>query len=314
MISVIIPTYNSANFISEAIGSVLHQTCSDYEIIVIDDGSTDNTKEIIEKYFPQVKYFYIPNQGVSRARNYGIQMARGEFIAFLDADDLWLPEKLEKQLEVFKADQELMMVFTENLDFDTDGFRKTLYWKKERLMKGDVVKNIFLYSNVTTSTVMVRRQVFWEIGCFEESLKAAEDDNLWMRIALKFRIHLLDEVLVHYRWTEDSLSRSANNLLDGVIKNLELIENRYPDLRRHLGRFILRRKKSDIYFSYGYFLFSRRNYAISRRYYLRSIVLYPKINRLIYCILTIFPPSIIDKVRNMKRNYKFLLLQLAGRP
>jgi len=306
MISVIIPAYNSDKYISEAIRSVLRQTCTDYEIIVIDDGSTDRTREIIENEFPQVRYFYIPNQGVSKARNCGIQRARGEFIAFLDADDLWLPEKLEKQLEVFKADQKLMLVFTENMDFDTDGLRKTLYWKKERLMKGDVVRNIFLYSNVTTSTVMVRRQVFQEIGCFEESLKVAEDDNLWMRIALKFKIRLLDEVLVHYRWTENSLSRSARNLLDGVIKNIELIENKYPELRKRLGKAIIRRKISDIYSSYGYYMFSSGNYAMSRRYYLRSIILYPKIKRLIYCILSTLPPSIIEIIRDMKRKYNFL--------
>jgi glycosyltransferase involved in cell wall biosynthesis len=307
MISVIIPTYNSDKFIGDTIRSVLHQTCTDYEIIVIDDGSTDSTKKIIENNFSQARYFYIPNQGVSKARNYGIRRARGEFIAFLDADDLWLPEKLEKQLEVFKNDPELMLVFTENLDFDTDGFRKTVYLKKERLMKGDVVKNIFLYSNVTTSTVMVRKQVFQETGDFDESLKVAEDDNLWMRIALKFRIQLLDEVLVHYRWTENSLSRSADNLLDGVLKNIELIEDRYPDLKRRLGRVVLRRKKSDIYSSYGYYLFSSGNYSMSRRYYLSSIFLYPKIKRIIYCIVSLFPPSVIEKTKNIKRRYECIL-------
>ena len=87
MISVIIPTHNYKKYISEAISSVLRQTYADYEIIVVDDGSTDGTGEIIEKNFPDVRYFYIPNQGVSKARNYGIRRARGEFIAFLDADD-----------------------------------------------------------------------------------------------------------------------------------------------------------------------------------------------------------------------------------
>lgn len=306
MISVIIPSYNSDKYIGEAIRSVLRQTCTDYEIIVIDDGSTDRTREIIENNFPKVRYFYIPNQGVSRARNYGIQMARGEFIAFLDADDLWLPEKLEKQLNVFNADKELMLVFTEHQVFDANGFWKAKSSKKKRLMRGDVVKNIFLYSHVTTSTVTVRRHAFQETGFFEEDLKAAEDDNLWMRIALKFRIHLLDEVLVHYRWTENSLSRSAINLLAGVLKNVELIENKYPELRKRLGRSNIRRKKSEIYSSQGYHLFSSGDYTMARRYYLRSIVLYPNINRLMYCFFSNFPPSIIEKIRDMKRKYKYL--------
>jgi glycosyltransferase involved in cell wall biosynthesis len=243
---------------------------------------------------------------VSRARNYGIRMARGEFIAFLDADDLWVPEKLEKQLKVFNADKELMLVFTEHRVFDTTGFRKQLFFKKERLMKGDIVKNIFFYSHVTTSTVMVRRHAFQEVGFFEENLKAAEDDNLWMRIALKFRIHLLDEVLVHVRSTENSLSRSADNLFEGVLKNVELIESKYPDLGKRLGRANIRRKKSDIYSSRGYFYFSKGDYIMSRRYYLQSITLFPKLSSLIYCFSSLFPPSIIEQVRNMKRKYNFL--------
>ena len=304
MISVIIPTYNSGIFIGEAIHSVLCQTCTDYEIIVIDDGSTDNTREIMKKYFPQVRYFYIPNQGVSRARNYGIRMARGEFIAFLDADDLWVPEKLEKQLKVFNADQELMLVFTEHRVFDTTGFRKTTFVKKERLMKGDVVKNIFFYSHLTTSTVMVRRHAFQEVGFFEENLKAAEDDNLWMRIALKFRIHLLDEMLVNYRVTENSLSRTAINLFDGGLKNIDLIEKKYPDLRKRLGRANIRRKKSDIYSFYGYFFFSECNYEMSRRYLIKSITLYPQIGSIIYYIFSFFPPWFVEKIKNEKRKYK----------
>jgi glycosyltransferase involved in cell wall biosynthesis len=304
MISVIIPTYNSGVFIGESIQSVLRQTCTDYEIIVIDDGSTDNTGGVIGNNFPQVRYYYIPNQGAARARNYGIRRARGEFIAFLDADDLWLPEKLEKQLKVFNADQELMLVFTEHRVFDTTGFRKTTFVKKERLMKGDVVKNIFLYSHVALPTVMVRSQVFQEIGYFEESLIAAEDDNLWMRIVLKFRIHLLDEVLVNVRVTEKSLSRTAINLFDGGLKNLYLIENKYPDLRKRLGRANIRRKKSDIYRLYGYFFFSKGDYAMARRYLIQSITFYPQVGSIIYCIFSIFPPSFVEKIKNVKRRYK----------
>src|SRR4030067_2171392 len=306
MISVIIPTHNYKKYIGEAISSVLRQTYADYEIIVVDDGSTDDTGEIIKKNFPEVRYFYIPNQGVSKARNYGIRRARWELIAFLDADDLWLPEKLEKQLKVFDADRDLMMVFTEHRAFDTNGIREAIFLKKERLMKGDVVKNIFLYSHVALPTVIVRRHAFQEIGYFEENLITAEDDNLWMRIALKFRIHLLDEVLVHCRITENSLSRSASNLFPGVLKNIELIETKYPDLRKRLGRANIRRKKSDIYADYGYFLFSRGDYAMARRYYLKSITFYLKISTLIFWFVSLFPPSIIEKVRTLRRKYKLI--------
>ena len=180
-------------------------------------------------------------------------------------------------------------------------------------MKGDIVKNIFLSSNVSTPTVMVRSKVFQEVGYFDENLKVAEDDNLWMRIALKFRIHLLDEVLVHVRSRENSLTRSASNLLAGVLKNIELIENEYPELRKRLGRANIRRKKSDIHSSYGYFLFSRGDYARSRRFYLQSLTFYPKISSLIYCFSSLFPSSIIEQVRKMKRKYKFLSFQKSSK-
>lgn len=305
MISVIIPTYNSKKYIGEAINSVLRQTFTDYEIIVVDDGSTDNTKEIIDNNFPKVRYFYIKHQGVSRARNHGIQRACGEFIAFLDADDVWLPDKLERQIDAFNADQELMLVFTEHRFFDSNGIKEATFSKKERLMKGDVIKNIFLYSHVALPTVMVRKSVFHETGYFEEDLNVAEDDNLWIRIALKFRIHLLDEVLVHCRMTENSLSRTTSNLVAGVLKNIELIEKKYPDLRKRLGRTNIRRKKSYIYSDYGYFYFSGGDYLMARRYYLKSFTYYIKINSLIYWFLSFFPPSIIDKVRAYNRKYEF---------
>jgi hypothetical protein len=259
-------------------------------------------REIINN-FPQVRYYYMRIMECQTE----ITASKGtrEFIAFLTLD-LWLPEKLEKQLKVFNADQELMLVFSEHRVFDNDGIREATFSKKERLMKGDIVKNIFFYSHVALPTVMVRRQVFQEIGCFEESMKAGEDDNLWMRIALKFRIHLLDEVLVHIRSTENSLSRTTSNLYEGSLKNVELIENKYPDLRNRLGRANIRRKKSDINSFYGYYYFSNGDYAMARRYYFKSLTFYLNTNSFIYCIFCFFPPSIVERIRNMKRRYKFL--------
>ncbi|HUL00885.1 MAG TPA: glycosyltransferase family A protein, partial [Nitrospirota bacterium] len=191
MISVIIPTYNSDKYICEAIDSVLSQTCKDYEIIIIDDGSTDNTKNLIAENYPTVRYFYSKNKGVSSARNIGISIAQGEFIAFLDADDKWLPEKLEKQLALFENDHQVGMVFTENYYFDEHGLKEIKIFKRKLLMYGNIVRNIFLNSYVVTSTVMVRKSVFDDVGLFEEGLAIAEDDNMWMRICLKNRIELL---------------------------------------------------------------------------------------------------------------------------
>lgn len=309
MISVIIPTYNCDKYIRETINSVLCQTYKDFEVIVVDDGSTDGTRDIIERSFPNVRYHYTLNQGVSRARNYGIRKAQGEFVAFLDADDFWLPEKLEKQIKVLEADPDLMMVFTDILYFNENGTDTNQYSNRERLMKGDVVTNIFLKSGVGTSSVMVRKSVFEKIGVFEEGLRAAEDDNLWLRIALNFKINLIDEVLVHYRITEVSLSRTTSIIISGVRGHLELLESKYPELRNHLGRANIRRKKSVLYFTQGYFLFSNNQFGWARYYFLRSFFFFPRRNSLFYFWCSFLPEAAIERTRKIKR--KLRLLQKA---
>ena len=235
MISVIIPTFNCRRYICEAIDSVLCQTYPGLEILVIDDGSTDGTKALVEKNYPAIRYFYGENKGVSSARNIGIQWRRGELIAFLDSDDKWLPQKLEKQARLFQHDTGLGMVFTENYFFNEKGILDKKADKKIRLMHGDIVRNIFLNSYVVTSTVMVRKSVFDIVGLFEQELSAAEDDNMWMRIGMKYRIGLIDEPMLLYRLTEGSLSRTSRNIFAGVTASIDIMKNKHPDLYSHIG-------------------------------------------------------------------------------
>lgn len=302
MISVIIPTYNCDKYICEALDSVLCQTCPDYEIIVIDDGSTDTTKAIIESSYHSVRYFYVKNGGVAAARNYGISKARGELIAFLDADDRWLPEKLEKQAALFTQNDTLGMVFTENSFFSEQGILSKNVHKRERLMTGDIVKNIFLNSYVVTSTVMVRKKVFDDVGPFEEGLTVAEDDNMWMRIAMKHGVELLDEKLIMYRITEGSLSRNRYNIFSGVKASIELIQNKYPDLYNHLGMSVIRSKYSNLFFSEGYHYFSQGMQEEARLNFKKSYIKNIFNNKsLVYYFSTYLPPSVIEKIKVVKR-------------
>lgn len=302
MISVIIPTYNCEKYIGEAIDSVLHQTCLDYEVIVIDDGSTDATRSIIESRYQTVRYFYVENKGVASARNYGIAKAKGNLIAFLDADDIWLPEKLEKQKELFDRNQALGMVFTENSFFYEHGIIANKLNKRESLMRGDIVRNIFLHSYVVTSTVMVRRSIFDVVGLFDEELLVAEDDNMWMRIGIEYGIALLDEPLVRYRKTTGSLSSDLSAVSVGVNKHVELMKSRYPDLYDRIGPLAIRIKYSDQCFSEGYRDFSRGNYAVSRTRFIDSYMNNPfRLTPLIFYISTYLPAQIIEIIRGMKR-------------
>ena len=302
MISVIIPTYNSDKYICEAIDSVLCQTCSDYEIIVIDDGSTDDTKTIIGNRYPTVRYYFVENRGVASARNLGISLAQGELIAFLDADDRWLPEKLDKQSVLFHNDNKLGMVFTENYFFDEHGIIEKKVNKRERLMHGDIVRNIFLNSYVATPTVMVRKNVFDTVGLFEEGLTVAEDDNMWMRIGMRFGVELLEEPMVLCRITEGSLSRKSHSIFLGVKTHIEIIKKKYPDIYNHLEKSTIRRKYSDLFFSEGYHYFSQNKYKEARGKFIKSYFYCPiKFKFLLYIISTYLPLHTIKKIRDIKR-------------
>lgn len=301
MISVIIPTYNSGKYICDALDSVLHQTYSAYEIIVVDDGSTDNTRAIIESGYQSVRYFHVPNNGVAAARNVGIAKALGDFVAFLDADDKWLPEKLEKQVALFEGDAKVGMVFTENSSFNDSGIIKEKENKRERLMQGDIVKEIFMNSYVVTSSVMVRKSVFDVVGLFEEELIVAEDDNMWMRIAMNYEVKLLDEPMLMYRITEGSLSQRPHAVFTGVKASINIIESKYPDLCKRLGKSAIRRKYSSLLFSEGYHFFIQGMQKEARRNFAKSYCNSPlKLKILLYMASTCFPHRIVEIIRGAK--------------
>ncbi len=304
MISIIIPTYNCARYIGEALDSVLAQTRDDYEIIVIDDGSTDGTGDLIKNKYPMVRYFFTEQTGVSSARNLGIKMSKGDLIAFLDADDMWSPDKLEKQVAILDARPDLSMVFTEHCTFNKDkSIINKSFDKRNKLMRGDIVKNIFLNTYLTTSTVMIKKKVFDKVGLFEEQLRAAEDDNMWMRISMEHQIDLIDEPLVHYRITEGSLSRTHRNCIDGVKTNIDLIKAKYPDLYRRLGPRSINNKYYVIYFSEGYYFFTNKEYDAAKVYFKKSIGFNPyKLKTYFYFLSCFLPQEVIDKIKQLKRS------------
>ena len=173
-VSVVIPAFNAARFLPDALESVFQQTFTDYEVVVVDDGSTDDTAQLVNRYGNRMRYFFQENAGVSRARNRGIRESAGKYIAFLDADDVWLPTKLARQVERFRQRPALGMVFTDGVSFNEQGVLRgsKIKWRR-RLAKRDLIRAIFLYSGVGTPTVMVRRDVFDRVGYFDETLDLA---------------------------------------------------------------------------------------------------------------------------------------------
>lgn len=194
LISVVIPTFNRAESVVEAVSSVVNQTDERFEIVVVDDGSTDNTERCLLSAYPQIKYFRQENRGPSAARNKGIAESAGELIAFLDSDDSWLPEKLARQRALFEADASLMIAHTEEM-WIRCGIRVNPM-NKHRKGGGDLYERSLELCLVSPSAVMMRRRLFEEIGLWDEGLPFAEDYDLWLRILCKYPIGYIPDALV----------------------------------------------------------------------------------------------------------------------
>ncbi len=201
-VSVVIPTYNYSHFLSEAISSVLSQTYPIHEVIVVDDGSTDDTKKIVERFAGKIIYIYQENAGLSAARNTGIKHSTGDVVAFLDSDDIWYPEKTAKQIDVLRADPRIGMVYCSIREFDSDSDETITIWSK-RENDIDALEALLMFDESTViaigSTGMVRRDVIDAVGDFDTGLRHSEDWDFSYRVALKFKLGFVSDVLAGYR-------------------------------------------------------------------------------------------------------------------
>ncbi len=209
-VSVIIPAYNRGHFIAETIDSALAQTYQDYEIIVVDDGSTDNTKEAVEHYGNKVRYFYQENRGQAAAQNFAARQAKGEYLALLDADDVWFPEKLEKQVPVLDQNPDLGFVCTETFAYENG--KKLYHWKKPE-GKTESFQSIFEGNFIINATVLIRKDCFLTVGGFDEKLRTTQDLDLWLRLSRKYKFRYLNIPLVKYRLHAQNLHKNAKQKL-----------------------------------------------------------------------------------------------------
>lgn len=207
-VSVIIPTYNRAALVEGAVQSVLVQSFEDFEILLIDDGSTDETPSVVlelGKKDSRVRTFQQENAGVSSARNLGIAEARGEWVAFLDSDDAWEPEKLELQLKKLNEKPEAALCFSDAVFVGGSRDKRTLF--EVSGFQGDVSLEAFLRANfIPGPTVMIRRSVLDEVGRFDPALRSSEDRDLWLRVLARFPVTFVDLVLYRYRSHGESLT------------------------------------------------------------------------------------------------------------
>lgn len=277
-ISVVIPAYNSAGFIANTLQSVLAQTLPPLEILVVDDGSKDNTAEVVRGFAPRVRLVQQANAGPSAARNHGIRESQGEWIALLDADDSWLPNKLERQARAMTPDVALVHCYAVN---------------EERPLDREVTFDVLWeHNHIGTSTTVVRRQALLEVGGFPEDRKfiGAEDYNTWLRLTgAGHKIATVHEELIHYTPAPNSLSQQISRVIQGELRNIDDIGQRLkiPGPK-------LRAKKAAIYSEYGKALFWLRDMPLARRYYGELLKLRPSSEALKFWLATFLPAALLN--------------------
>jgi glycosyltransferase involved in cell wall biosynthesis len=205
-VSVIIPTYNRTRLLYSAIKSVLNQTFEDFEVIVVDDASADSTRQVVGKFKDRrIRYIrHKENKGGSAARNTGIKGSKGKFIAFLDDDDMWMPSKLEKQVDLISKNLEIGAVYTGVYIINKSD---KIIWCDFPLLKGNIFPIILKKNYVgSCSQVLVRKECFDRVGLFDESLSAGQDWDMWIRLAKHYQFDYVNETLVLYRVHEKRIS------------------------------------------------------------------------------------------------------------
>jgi len=274
-VSVIIPLFNGERYIAETLRTVFDQTFKDFEVIAVDDGSTDSTRDVVAAFSHKhpVRYVWQPNQERARARNMGVDRAEGEYIAFLDQDDCWLPAKLERQIAAFEsAPPQVGVVYARACYIDQSGNRLPFrYYKK--LHSGRITRKLILGNFVRPSSVVVRRECFERLGGFAEDTVPADDWDLWLRFSSAYEFLLVEEPLVEYRVHPDQTCRNVDALADAMQRVLvtafsnPLISSQISSLKR--------RSYSQAYLDIALSYYGISRMPRAREYVLKSLAAYP---------------------------------------
>lgn len=316
LVSVVIGTYNHGKYLPSCIDSVLNQTYTNFEIIVIDDGSTDDTQEIIKPYLDKITYKYQENQGRGASRNAGIELAQYPWVAFLDADDLWVEDKLEKQIQAVTNHPEIDLLVTNACWFDGDKIVQSDYFKSMNLFHKQPVADyghlhiftdklfeLFIDENfVNLSSVLVKKDCLYDIGLFDATLPRAQDRDLWLRLSRQYTFAYHDEILTKSR---------THTLGDGLrtihpyLSRIQLFEKAYnfgSELEKQFeGK--LKRRLSMCHYELGYFYFFKLEELKKAREQFAKALEYDTScpNAGMYKTASYIPKPVFRMIRSLKR-------------
>jgi glycosyltransferase involved in cell wall biosynthesis len=319
-VSVIIPTYNCAAYLPETLASVRAQTLTDVEIIVVDDGSTDDTRALLESAPAPIVYIPMPHSGrAAKARNRGLLAARGTFVAFLDADDLWHPTKLERQVRLLEREPGLDICFTDYVTFGIPGDHFTAFsglrpqlaaLPKRAVGDGEYVVTtpaVLEYHlrrgpiPFWTSAMLVRRQCFDTVGLFKDDVPLDDDTQMWMRLAQHFGVAFIDAPLAQRRLRASSLTGSSREM-DGFRYSLETLDTLHEWLKLTPGeRQAARALAARIESAAGYHEFAAGRLATARGHFWRSLRRRPSLRAALYGGAALLPGALVAGLRRLKQ-------------
>lgn len=254
-VSIVVPTYNRADMLVECLESIFIQTFTDFEVIVVDDGSTDNTEDIIRPYLNRIRYIKQENRGNAGARNSGIELANGEIVAFNDSDDLWLPDKLERQVKYLDEHPDIDMVCGNGIFFGNRKLEGKKVISDKRAIplerEGVTLRSIFMKSTLRTPTMVARRKVIETVGGFDPEFKVCVDLDFAFRVLMKFKVAFMNEPLFKLRKHDGHVGGDSERRTLFNIKAIEKLLREYPEARKLIGEKKINRRLAYRYCRLG---------------------------------------------------------------
>lgn len=309
-VSAVIPVYNNGPYIAAALKSVIDQTIPATEIIVVDDGSNDDTAAALRPYRDRIIYVFQPNRGEPSARNRGIREAKSTYIAFLDGDDLWRPNKLELQMEYLQEHPECALVYSDMSTFDERGIIDVSVRKRFGMSfrSGRIFQTLFKRALFGSGTVVFRKDCVDKVGYFDEELLVGSDYEMWLRIARTFDVGFIDQPLLMYRhhatMSTRGIGRKMHNGVPWEVAVLNKILGQYPEAVNELGKIAISHRISTPYAGLALTQFRQSEYREARTLFRRAAAHWPtNVRYWAFYGATFLHPAQIEAARRLYHHF-----------